>query len=179
MMFSPAYVTAYSLKLDFVGNSTIVVILLSLFSNTVLVFFIQKFYITLKKEYEKGYVTTAMLKGLNNEYQLNNQFFRFRTLLKPFRKFEGHAFDHVYKNSIIQFISILKEAIPILLTSLIIVEMALNVQGSLCYDLLIKLNNLSFIHTFIIIFLIYIGLKSVEFVVELMELKIREKYENK
>ena len=178
MMFTPAYVSAYALKINIVGNSIFIVILLSLCSNTILILFIQKFYFILRNESFKGYVLTAKLKGMDTEYVLNRGVFKWKALIHPVRSFQGHLFQHIYQNSLYQSIRSVKEAIPLIMTSVIIVEMALNIQGSLGYELLKHLNRLHIDMICISIFFLFFTVKSVELITDIVRYKVEAYYEN-
>ncbi len=179
ILFSPAYVIAYSFKTRFDTDSVFFMVILGILSNGLLISYTQKFYTFLTTESRKGYVNTARVKNLNNNYNIKTT--GGITLGKIFRlrkRFKGHVFQHIYKNAQFQFISSLKEQASFLISGLVIIEMALNIQGHLCYELLqnILYQNLPVI--LLIIFLIFLLLKVTEIYSDFLQQHYANKYEN-
>lgn len=136
-LFSPAYVIAYAFKTELDTGNLLFMIVLALVSNGVLVSMTGTFFELLVQEGRKGYVETAVVKGLDSTYVLPAQFDRrMAALIAPAHVFSHHVFKHLYLNASFQYISALKQHVAILITGLIIIEMALNIQGHLCYELL-------------------------------------------
>jgi len=140
ILFSPAYVTAYSVKSDFNTSSDLFILLLGVVSNGLLITYANKFYTLLKTESRKGYVQTARVKNLNNDYSLGKgQSFSYRQILGWPKHFENHVFGHIYRNARMQYLATIKEQASYLISGLIIIEMALNIHGHLSYELLRQL----------------------------------------
>lgn len=140
LLFSPAYVLAYAFKTELDTGSALFMVILAVGSNGLLADVSNKFYTFLLHESEKGYVETARVKGLAEAYMLPGWLKgRLRALLTPLRYYSGHIFRHVYMNASFQYIPVVKEHAAFLITGLIIIEMALNIQGNFSYELLQRL----------------------------------------
>jgi len=137
MLFTPAYVVSYSFKTDFNTSSNIFIILLAVVSNGLLITYTYKFYTFLNAESKKGYVLTAVVKNLNNDYSKAG--IPERSIFALRKYFGGHVFQHIFINARFQYISALKEQASFLISGLIIIEMALNIHGHLSYELLRQL----------------------------------------
>lgn len=178
LLFSPAYVTGYSFKASFEGNSLVFMILLGVFSNGLLLNYANKFTTLLVTENRKGYVETALVKGLSGEYRWNLPGgVTFRSLLRLPRRFPGHVLEHLYRNARHQYLSTLKEQASFLITGLIIIEMALNIQGHLCYALLQNILYRRYDVALTIIFLIFLLVQATELLVDLKSHRERLRYE--
>ncbi len=160
LLFTPAYVVAYSIKTDFNTSSNIFIILLAVITNGLLITYTYKFYTFLTSESKKGYVLTARVKNLNNDYSKNSipesSIFAFR------KYFGGHVFHHIYINARFQYISALKEQASFLISGLIIIEMALNIHGHLSYELLRQLLYKNYDAVIIILAGIFYLVKATE-----------------
>lgn len=140
VLFSPAYVIAYSFKTDFGANSTLFMIFLAVVSNGLLINYSNKFYTFLISESRKGYVQTAIVKNLHNSYGHTRPVgIPYKYIFRWNKKFPGHVFDHIFMNARHQYIPTIKEQASFLITGLIIIEMALNIHGHLTYELLQQL----------------------------------------
>ena len=64
------------------------------------------------------------------------------------------------------------------MTSLIIVQMALNIQGSLCYELMKNLNDMKLDAVLLLSFLIFLTIKMIEFFVDVFTHYQVRNYEN-
>ncbi len=178
LLFSPAYVTGYSFKASFEGNSLVFMILLGVFSNGLLVNYANKFTTLLVTESRKGYVETALVKGLSGEYRWNHPGgITVWSLLRLPRRFPGHVLEHLYRNARHQYLSTLKEQASFLITGLIIIEMALNIQGHLCYALLQNILYRKYDVALTIIFLIFLLVKATEMLVDLKSHREGLRYE--
>ncbi len=136
-LFSPAYVIAYSLKSTFDTDSVLFMIVLGVVSNGLLVTYGNKFFTLLVHESRKGYVETAVVKNLNATYGWRTATgVSLRALLAPRKAFPGHVLHHLFLNARYQYIPTMKEHASFLITGLIIIEMALNIQGHISYELL-------------------------------------------
>ncbi|RMH81225.1 MAG: hypothetical protein D6681_18295, partial [Calditrichaeota bacterium] len=140
ILFSPAYVLAYSFKTRFDTDTFLFLVLFGVLSNGLLITYTQKFFTFLVAESRKGYVETAMVKNLNNAYDPHSpEGIPYREIFRLRKRFPGHVFDHIYQNARYQYLSALKEQASFLITGLVIIEMALNIQGHLCYELLVTI----------------------------------------
>jgi hypothetical protein len=164
VLFSPAYVIAYSFKTKFDTDSILFMILLGVLSNGLLILYAQKFYTFLVTESRKGYVETAIVKNLNNNYDHNS--LKLSIIFNFNKKFSGHVFNHIFLNAQHQYFSTIKEQGAFLITGLIIIEMALNIHGHICYELLqcLLYNNYAFV--LIILFGIFLIVKITEIFVD-------------
>ncbi|RMH60262.1 MAG: hypothetical protein D6677_14065 [Calditrichaeota bacterium] len=137
LFFSPAYVIAYSFKSRFDTDMFLFVMLLGVISNGMLITYTQKFYTFLRQEKEKGYVALARVKGLSDDFRFNTEKgIALKNLLHWRKKFPGHLLDVIYENARYPFLRSLREMAAYLISSLVITEMALNVQGHLSYGML-------------------------------------------
>ena len=140
LLFTPAYVTAYSIKSDFNTDSVLFLILLAVVSNGLLIQYANKFFTLLISESRKGYVLTARVKNLNHAYEPQAEGgISLRQILALRKSFPGHVFGHIFMNARFQYIETLKEQAAFLISSLIIIEMALNIHGHFSYELLQQL----------------------------------------
>lgn len=162
--FSPAYVIAYSFRTEFDTDSLLFMILLGVISNGLLINYANRFYTFLVSESRKGYVETAVVKNLHTSYETGkNDGISYKAVLSRKKKFPGHVFDHIFINARYQYLATVKEQASFLITGLIIIEMALNIQGHLCYELL---QNILYRH-FDVVIVILLGLF---YIVKLTEL---------
>jgi hypothetical protein len=175
ILFSPAYVIAYSFKTKFDTDSIVFIIILGVISNALLITYTQKFYTFLITESNKGYVETAIVKNLNNDYGYKS--ILLSTILNLKKYFPGHVFNHIFINAQYQYFSTIKEQAAYLITGLIIIEMALNIHGHLGYSLMQNLLYQEYRLVFIIVFLIYLTVKTTEIFVDIFIYKENKKYQ--
>jgi hypothetical protein len=72
----------------------------------------------------------------------------------------------------------LKEQGAMLITGLIIIEMALNIQGRLCYEMLQRLLYQDYEVALVIMVGIFLCLKGTEIAVDIATARARRRYEN-
>jgi len=136
-LFTPAYVMAYSIKSDFNTNSELFLILLAVVSNGLLITYTNKFFTLLISESRKGYVLTARVKNLNNNYFPNaKDGLSYKLVFSIKKDFGGHVFRHIFMNARFQYIETIKEQASFVISGLVIIEMALNIHGQFNYELL-------------------------------------------
>jgi hypothetical protein len=179
LLFAPAYVIAYSFKTRFDTDSILVMIILGVISNGLLITYMQKYYTFLFAESRKGYVRTAIVKNLDAAMVFNKEKgISLSAIFKINKKFPGHIFDQIYENVKYQYLNTLKEQASFLITGLIIIEMALNIQGHLCYELMqnILYKNLSVI--LLILFGIFFLVKLTQILIDLIGLKQQKRIGN-
>ncbi len=176
IIFSPSYVVAYSVKGSSISDSSLFFIILAVFTNGLLINYSYRFYSILKSESKKGYVNTAIVKGLDNNYK--TKMFGYKNILKFHKRFPEHVFNHIYINAIYQNVLNIKELSALLITGIVIIEMALNIQGYLCYEMLQNILYKNYDVVIFIIILIFITVKTTEFFVDLEYYNMTKKYEN-
>jgi hypothetical protein len=177
LLFSPAYVIAYSVKTTVDTSSVLFMILLGIVSNGVLIQAANKFFTLLTAESRKGYVQTAAVKNLHTSYEWNMpDGIPLQILLRITRGFRDHVFRHIFLNARFQFIPALKEQASFLVTGLIIIEMALNIQGHLCYDLLQRILYRQYDIAAAIIFGIFLTIKATEIAIDIWEHREKVRY---
>jgi type IV secretory pathway VirB2 component (pilin) len=177
LLFSPAYVIAYAVKTTIDTSSILFMILLGIISNGVLIHTANKFFTFLVGESRKGYVQTAIVKNLHASYEWNApEGIPLRTLLNIKHGFRSHVFQPIFFNARFQFIPALKEHASFLITGLIIIEMALNIQGHFCYELLQQILYKQYDIAAVIIFGIFLTVKATEIVIDIWEHKEKRKY---
>ena len=136
-LFTPAYVMAYSIKSEFNTNSELFLILLAVISNGLLITYTNKFFTLLISESRKGYVLTARVKNLNNNYFPNaKDGLSYKSVFSIKKDFGGHVFRHIFMNARFQYIETIKEQASFVISGLVIIEMALNIHGQFNYELL-------------------------------------------
>ena len=179
VLFSPAYVLAYSFRTRFDTETVFFMILLGIISNALLITYSQKFYTFLKSESRKGYVETAIVKNMDNDYHFISPKGLNQISVFLWRKtFPGHVFNHIYENAHFQYLSAIKEQASFLITGLIIIEMALNIQNHLCYELLQNLLYRNYAYVTLIVLGIYYIVKTTNIAVDWYVQKASHKYYN-
>ncbi len=180
ILFAPAYVIAYSFKTRFDTDSVILMVLLGVISNGLLITYTQKYFTFLVSESRKGYVQTARVKNLKHDYRFSaEKGISLSTIFKIRKTFPGHVFGHIYQNVRFQYLHTLKEQASFLITGLIIIEMALNIQGHLCYELMqnILYKNLAIV--LLIVFGIFVIVKLTEMTIDYLVFLQQQKIDNK
>lgn len=177
ILFSPAYVIAYSFKTKFDTDSIFFMILLGIISNGLLITYTQKFFTFLVTESRKGYVETAIVKNLTNNYSFN--YIKFSSIFRIIKEFPDHVFGHIFMNAQYQYLSTLKEQAAFLISGLIIIEMALNIHNHLSYELLQNLLFENYIMVMFILFAIFFTVKINEILVDFLMDRQEKKYSNK
>jgi hypothetical protein len=132
----------------------------------------QKYYTFLVSESRKGYVKTAIVKNLDSRMIFDKEKgIPLSSIFRINKKFSGHIFDQIYENVRFQYLNTLKEQASFLITGLIIIEMALNIQGHLCYELMqnILYKNLSVI--LLILFGIFLIVKLTQIVIDFVVIR--------
>ncbi len=180
VLFCPAYVIAYSLRTELDTDTVFFMILLCVISNGLLMVYSNKFFAFLVSESRKGYVDTAIVKNLNNSYDSHGaDGIPLKARLVPKKRFDGHVFDHIFRNARFQYLSTIKEQASFLITGMIITEMALNLHGYFSYELLrqILYGNIDIV--IVMLLLIFYTVKATEIGTDYMVFKEGQKYENK
>jgi hypothetical protein len=171
-LFAPAYVIAYSFKTRFDTDSLIVMIVLGVISNGLLITYMQKYYTFLVSESRKGYVRMAIVKNLDSKMIFNKkEGLYLSSIFRINKKFPGHVLNQIYENVRFQYLNTLKEQASFLITGLIIIEMALNIQGHFCYELMqnILYKNLPVI--LLILFGIFLLVKLTQIVIDMIVMR--------
>ncbi len=167
VLFAPAYVIAYSFKGTLDTDSSLFMIVLGVISNGLLITYANKFFTLLVHEGKKGYVETALVKNLGASYSFRrHDGIRLRSVFGLHKRFPGHILDHIYINARHQYIPTMKEHASFLITGLIIIEMALNIQGHLSYELLQQVLYRHYDVAIVIIAGIFLVVKATEIVVD-------------
>ena len=180
VLFSPAYVIAYSIRSGVDTDSYFFMIILGIISNGLLINYANKFFTFLVTENRKGYVQTAIVKNLSASYEWGTRDgVSHWSVLRPKRLFGSHVFKHIYLNARYQFLITLKEHASFLITGLIIIEMALNIQGHLGYELLQNILYKQYDVVVSIILGIFLIVKATEISVDGWFHYEARKYENK
>ncbi len=179
ILFSPAYVVAYAFKTRVDTDSFLFLVVLGVISNGLLITYAQKFYTFLLSESRKGYVETAIVKNLNNNYHFNAaDGLRLKDVFRWKKRFDGHVLDHIYENAHYQYLATVKEQASFVITGLVIIEMALNIQGHLCYELLQNLLYKQYDIALAIILGIFVVVKVTELATDYHIYRENRKYAN-
>jgi hypothetical protein len=175
ILFSPGYVLAYALKTKIDTNNYFFMIILATFTNGLLILYSQKFFTFLIHEDRKGYVQTAVVKNLNSSYFDRSLYL---SILKFNKMFENHVLGHIYLNVRYQYLSTINEQASFLITSLIIIEMALNIQNYFSYELLQHLLYKNYLIAMIMIFAIFLMVKITEIITDYWLFMVRKQISN-
>jgi hypothetical protein len=179
VLFSPAYVIAYAFKTEINTDTLFFMVLLAVFTNGLLVTYANKFYTFLTTESRKGYVDTAIVKNLHNSYVFDAPGgIPYKAVFKPIKHFGGHVFDHIYRNARSQYFSTLKEQASFVITSLVIIEMALNIHGYLNYEMLRQMLYKNYDIVMAIMLSIFITVKLTEIATDILVHREARKYSN-
>jgi hypothetical protein len=179
LLFAPAYVIAYSFRTSLDTESILFLIPLAVMSNGILINEANHLYTLLVAESRKGYIQTAIVKGLASSYEWDTPGgLRRTTLLFPVRGARGHVFRDIYLNARLQFIPSMKEHAAFVVTGIVIIEMALNIKGHLCYALLQHMLFREFDIAIAIVFAIFLTVKLTEACVDLWHSLETRKYDN-
>jgi hypothetical protein len=178
VLFSPAYVIAYSLRTRFNTDTLPFMILLGVISNGLLVMYAHKFYTFLVSESRRGYVETANAKNLDTSYLPSKRGINQRQIIRPIKHFKGHVFEHIYSNARFQYLSTIKEQATFLITGLIIIEMALNIHGYLSYEMLRQMLYRNWEIVIAIILGIFLLVKMTDIVTDLIVMRESRKHAN-
>jgi hypothetical protein len=180
VLFAPAYIIVYSLKSTIDTGRWVFMVVLAVISNGLLINYAHKFYMFLLTESRKGYVETAVVKGLNHSYAWNVPGgLTVRSILRWKKNFPEHVLQPVYRNARYQYIPTMKQYASFLITGLIIIEMALNIQGHLCYELLQDILYYRYEMALVIMFGIFLVVKGTEILVDYWFAYESAKYENR
>lgn len=179
VLFSPAYVIAYSIRTEFNTDMLVFVVLLAAISNGLLAMYSTKFHTFLTAESRKGYVETAVVKNLGNSYRADEKdgiapgsIFRLR------KHFDNHVFGHIFRNAEFQYLATLKEQAAYLITGLIIIEMALNIHGHLSYEMLKQLLYGNYDTVIAIVLMLFLTVKLTEVFTDALIFLRHRKYAN-
>jgi uncharacterized metal-binding protein len=179
VLFSPAYVIAYTMRTEFNTDTIFFMALLAVISNGLLITYANKFYAFLVAESRKGYVETAVVKNMHAAYGYKDPGGISRgSILRPVKKFSGHVFGHIFKNAQHQYLATIKEQASFLITGLIIIEMALNIHGHLSYEMLRQILYRNYDIVLVIILGIFYVVKMTEIVTDALLFRQQRKFEN-
>ncbi len=170
LLFAPAYVTAYSIKGDFNTESVVFLIVLAVISNGLLIQYANKFFTLLISEGRKGYVLTARVKNLNHSYEPQaTDGISWRQIFALRKSFPAHVFGHIFMNARFQYIESIKEQAAFLISSLIIIEMALNIHGHFSYELLQQLLYKNYHYVLLMALGFFILIKATDILAETLK----------
>jgi hypothetical protein len=179
LLFSPAYVVAYSLRTRLDTENVFFLVVLAVLTNGVLVHYAGRLYALLVAESRKGYVETALVKGVHGRYSWDHRDgLPHMVVATPLQSAKGHVFHEIYRNASLQFIPSMKEHVTFIVTGLVIIEMALNIKGHLCYALLQHILYREYDIAIAIVFLIFLAVKAVEMCIDAWHVGEMRKYEN-
>jgi ABC-type dipeptide/oligopeptide/nickel transport system permease component len=124
-------------------------------------------------------VDTAIVKGLNASYMWNvPDGLPRRAILRPAGASRGHVFHHIYENARYLYIPAVKQQASFLITGLVIIEMALNIQGHLCYELMQNILYRDYEVAAGIVIAIFLVVKATEVMVDIWFIRESRRYEN-
>ena len=175
ILFSPGYVVAYALKTRIDTDSWFFMLILATFTNGLLVLYAQKFFTFLIHEDRKGYVQTARVKNLSESY---SKLSFTRSLLHLDKSFKDHVLGHIFLNARYQYLSTINEQASFLITGLVIIEMALNVQNHFSYELLQHLLYKNNLIALLMVFAIFFLVKLTEITTDYMRYMAKKRIRN-
>ena len=179
VLFSPAYVIAYALRTSLDTESLFFLVPLAVVSNGVLINQANHLFTLLVAESRKGYVETAVVKGVGASWQWHVPGgLRRRVLLVASAGARGHVFRDIYRNARLQYIPSLKEYAAFVVTGIVIIEMALNISGHLCYALLRHILYHEYDIAIAIVFVIFVTVKLTEMLVDIWHALELRRYAN-
>ena len=177
VLFSPAFVIAYSIRTQFTTDTVPFLVALSVLSNGLLATYANKCYTLLVAEGRKGYVRTARVKNLCSDWD-HTAGVGWRSLLAPRKRFDGHILGPIYRNAALQYIPTVKEQASFLITGLVITEMALNIHGYLSYELLRQLLYRNVSTAVLLALLIFYAVKIADIVIDGIVAAAHARYNN-
>ncbi len=177
IFFSPVYVIAYIFKFNAENTTFIWIILFGVFTNGVLIAGINRFFQLLISESKRGYVETLHVKNLpmfeNHEIR---EFINSSMKIKI--DFGETIFAQIFESAHLQFVGSFKQISRFVITGLIIIGMALNIQSGLFYEMLQSFLFKEYDILFFILFLIFLAVKIIDVIIDLYSLKLEGKYDN-
>ena len=180
ILFCPAYVIAYSMRTELNTDTAPFMVLLCVLSNGLLIVYANKFYAFLSAESRKGYVDTAIVKNLHNAYGSKDPGgISLKAVCSPLKRFDGHVFDHIFRNARFQYLATIKEQASFLITGMIITEMALNLHGYLSYEMLRQMLYGNMDIVIVMLLLIFYTVKGTDIFADFLINKETRKYETK
>ncbi len=179
ILFAPAYVIGYALMTEFGSGGIPYMIVLGVVSNGLLMMYANRFFTMMVSESRKGYVETAIAKGLSRNWAWNRPGgIRLTSLFRLRKRFPSHILGHIYLNARYQYLPSTKEQASFLITGLIIAEMALNIQGHLGYEMMQKILDQQYDVVLAIAFAIFVAVKLTDIVVDWQWTRETRRYEN-
>jgi len=177
VLFSPVYVVAYILKFNSENVTFIWIIIFGVFTNGVLITAINRFFQLLNSEKKRGYVETLRVKNMPM-FSENNSREMLTSLIKIKITFGETIFSQIFESAHLQFVGSFKQISRFVITGLIIIGMALNIQSGLFYEMLQSFLSKEIDILFFILFLIFFSVKLVDVFIDLYSLKLESKYDN-
>ncbi|NUM70304.1 MAG: hypothetical protein HUU43_05610 [Ignavibacteriaceae bacterium] len=179
VLFSPVYVIAYAVKGTVTSDNYFLFILLLILGNGITITFVNKFYHYLVSESQKGYILCARVKNLDEDFskitlkEIASLVIKGRSEL-----LKDHIVNDIYQNASVSFSLVIKELVSFLITGIIITEMALNIQGHLCYEMMQRVLSKEYDIVLFIVLLIFMTLKISEIITDLAAMRSLKKYAN-
>jgi len=179
VLYSPAYVVAYALKGRLDISSMVFLLLLAALTNGALVNYASRYGLLLNAAGREGFVDTAVAKNLSTLWAWGVPGgVPYGALLSPRRSAPDHVFRHIALQSEFQHRASLKEHAAFLITGLIIIEMALNIQGHLGYELLQNILYRRYDIVATILFGMFALVKFTALVIDIRSGRVERKYAN-
>ncbi|NUQ80969.1 MAG: hypothetical protein HUU10_05090 [Bacteroidetes bacterium] len=137
VLFSPGFLVAYSLKAFWTADSWPVLVALGLLTNGSLALYSQKFLNLLLTNHHHGFIQMARVRGVNENFSPGKpDGVPWRVILSWKKSCPGHLLHHSMLNARLDYGPTAREQAAFTVTCLIILEMALNIQGRFGYELL-------------------------------------------
>ncbi len=177
VLFSPVYVVAYILKFNSENVTFLWIIIFGVFTNGVLITAVNRFFQLLNSENKRGYVETLRVKNMPM-FRRDNTGGLIKSLLKIKIDLGDTIFSQIFESAHLQFVGSFKQISRFVITGLIIIGMALNIQSGLFYEMLQSFLFKEFDILFFILFLIFFSVKLIDVFIDLYSLKLESKYDN-
>ncbi len=177
VLFSPVYVIGYSINLKGEQISIVMAVFLGLISNGLLITSTNSFYQFLQSESKKGYVKTAKLKNLKNMFE-NDENLNWKKLFALKKVFPNNTLNQIYINADLHFTTNFKNFSRLIITSLVIIELTLNIQSGFFYLMLKSVLFGNYKILAIVIYLTFLVVKLSDIVIEFISIRKNMKYEN-
>jgi len=179
VLFSPGYLIAYILRPVFPTDSALLIVALGVFTNGTLAVYSQKYLNLLSQEFEKGYILAARIRNVTDSFSTGrNQPVSWKEIFGIRKNFHGHLLHHGLLNTRRQFRETVRELAAFTITSLIILEMALNIQGRYGYELLRQLLYGNLADVFVMMAGLFLMVKLTDVVIDLAAFRQDNRYLN-
>lgn len=170
ILFSPGFLVAYSLKAIWNADSWPVLLALGLLTNGSLALYSQKFLNLLLTTHHRGFIQMARVRGVNENFAPGKpDGVPWRVIFSWSKSFPGHLLHHSMINARLDYGPTAREQAAFTVTCLIILEMALNIQGHFGYELLRQVLYRNVADVLIMMASLFLLVRATEWVVDVQQ----------